>query len=1116
MENSERLLNLPRQKRELLERMILERAENSSRIVRRPKPMSNVPASYGQNRIWFLDQLEPGLPLYQISSALPVQSAPDAGVFERSLNALVERHEALRTTFSEVDGQLMQIIADHLHIPVRSIDTTQLPPAERRSEAMRRGAADATERFNLAVGPLLRATLIRLEEEYSLLLLTLHHIIADGWSMDVLLRELSALYNAFANGQPPQLPELPIQYPDYALWQRKHLTPRLMAKELDYWKHQLDGVTRLRLPADYPLAAKQTHRGAREFLGLDSSRARKLEELAQRANATLFMILLAAFQLLLSRYSGQDDIVVGTPLAGRNRPETEGLIGFFLNTVCLRTSLLGDPDFLTLLARVRQTALGAYAHQELPFDKLVEELAPGGRPSSSAIFDVMFVLQTGRHWRQPSDALAGAPSQAVDWRFETGTAKFDLTLSVMNTTTGLAGALEYSTDLFKAGTARRMVAHFETLIDDILANPHAPIATLNILTAAERNQILDEWNATEAEFPDDVCVHELITQQAAQSPDHISVMFGETKLTYEALSREAHQVARYLLNRGVEPGSRVGIFMERTPRLLSALLGVWNAGCAYVPLDIDSPPERTQFVSQDAGLSLILTQGNVAERLPAGLTNYVRLDSDWAGISALFAQPAEVKPDPRDLAYIVYTSGSTGKPKGVMVEHRSLVNYLTWVNRVLFQSAPRIIPAMTKLTFDASLKQLFAPLLTGAAVWLIPESLVTSPIELLTALGERGDFTLNCVPWFWDVLLGALASGDFEASRRLKCLLVGGEELRKDLVERTFQRFPALELWNLYGPTEATANATAQRLRPGEEISIGRPVANGKTWILDSHGHPAPIGIPGELHVGGVCVARGYWNRPELTAERFIPDPIAKTPDARMYKTGDLARYREDGCLEFAGRVDQQVKLRGYRIELGEIEAELARHEAVHQAAVVLSNLGEGPRLVAYVALRKGASATASALRRFLAVGLPDYMVPASFIFVDQLPRGAHGKIDRGALPLPADEPQKQKGAIVAPRTGEEKCVANIWEAILGRSDIGVQTSFFELGGHSLLAAQVVSRIRQAFSVEISLRAFFEEPTVEAVAALIQQRTEGALPAGLEPIRRINRNAHRLAVTEEA
>ena len=1090
--SGERLEGLPAARRELLRRLLQGRAQG---IAPRPPGLSVIPASYGQQRLWFLSELDPGDPVYQISQALPIDGALDPPTVERALGEVARRHEVLRTTFATVDGQPVQVIAGAARPGWRWVDLVELPADERERRAREVMAAEAREPFDLGRGPLLRATLVRLATERHLLLLTLHHAVADGWSMAVLLREIEEVHAAFAAGEPSPLPELPIQYADYALWQRAQLTPERVAASLGYWRRQLADAPRLRLPTDRPRGGSRSRRGAREFFRLDEARLGILRELARREGATLFMALLAVFQVLLGRYSGEEDLVVAAPVAGRERPETEGLIGFFLNTLCLRTSLRGDPTFRELLAQVRITALAAFQHQDLPFDLLVEAMAPERGDGDGALFDVMFVLQTGSGGRAAAvdatsvDAPAAAARAAAgfDGMMESGTSKCDLTLSVLETSDGLVGALEYATDLFDAATAARIVAHFQQLVASACEHPHQRISALDMLTAAERRQQLGEWNATAAEYPQGVCVHQLVAAQAARSPEAVAVIGGSgaETLTFRELETRSNQLAHHLLLRGARRGERIGVTMERTPDLLVAMLATWKAGCAWVAIDPDLPAARAERIA---------TEAEVREILAAPLP--------WPELARQPRDAPQVPVDPRDLAYLLFTSGSTGGPKGVMVEHGSVVNYLTWVEGALLAAEPRAIAATSRPSFDASLKQLWAPLLAGRPVWLVPEEVVADPARLLALLPRRGDFTLNCVPWLWSTLLDHLA-GAPAARRHLKRLLLGGEELTRELVDRTFALLPDLELWNLYGPSEVTANATAARLLPGAPISIGRPIANATALVLDRNGGLAPVGVTGELHVGGVGLARGYWRSPQTTAERFVGDPFG---GGRLFRTGDLVRRRADGCLEFLGRLDQQVKLRGFRLELGEVEAALAAHPAVRRAAAAVDGVGRGPQLVAYAELHAPGAASTAELRRFLVAALPDYMVPARIVLLEALPRNAHGKIDRRALA--AASPADGNGEWVAPRTAEEAGVASIWEAVLDAAPIGAHASFFALGGHSLLLAQVLSRIRQAFGVEVPLRELFDEPTVEGCAAAIV-RARAASAHAAPAIRRLDRDRRR-------
>jgi amino acid adenylation domain-containing protein len=1103
MANISRLENLPPEKRALLNRLLQQRSGATDRIERRPAGMLMVPASFGQTRIWFLDRLEPGLPVYQISTALLEHGAIDAELLRQSINIVISRHESLRNTFTEIDGEVFQIIAPYSEIDVHVADYSWMPAPEAYSEAFAFASAETAAPFSLESGPLLRLNLIRLDNENSVVLLTMHHIITDGWSMKVLLQELSTVYSALCRGQTPRLPELPIQYADYALWQRQHLTSAFLRGQVAYWRQQLEGASRLQLPSDYP-NVKRTSRGARELFSLGWTRTRNLEAISTQSGSTMFMTLLAVFQILLGRYSGQDDIVVGTPVAGRLRPETEGLIGFLLNTICMRTSLAGNPSFFELLEQVRQTAVNAYAHQDVPFEKVVEGLAPDRRLSDSALFNVMFVLQPhdGLRTLRPTNS---SPSEKTNWQLESGTAKFDLTLSLAETEGGLVGALEYSTDLFKPFTARRMRDHFLTLIDSISAGLHTPISNLQMLTPAEEQKILHEWNDAAAPFREDTRLERLIIEQAATSPDSTALICEGEEISYRELGGQSLRMARYLESQGVRCHDRVGIFLGRGRQLLPAILGTWAAGGVYVPMDTQSPPDRIGFILEDARLACILTEQHLVSRIPPGNQPRLCLDQVEQEVSRASADPLTVNCAAADPAYIIYTSGSTGKPKGVVVSHRSALNYLTWVNRVLIQNSSRLMPAITEITFDASLKQLFAPLLRGDPVWLLHYQTLEDLQQFAHILGTRGDFTLNCVPWLWSRLLDTLSSREFSARKKLKRLLVGGEELGADLLERTFAVFPLLEVWNLYGPTEATANATACRLSPGQPVSIGTPIANCVVRVLDSQSRLVPVGVSGELHIGGAGVALGYWDRPELTQKLFIADPFNTDPAARLYKTGDRVSYREDGSLTYGGRIDRQIKLHGYRIEPGEIEAVLRTHPVVTDLCVVQAQVNGEQQLVAYIEAHRGVEASLSELRKFAARNLPAYMVPSKLVRVKELPRGLHGKIDGAALLNLSSEEDANVEAAVSPRDEYEQGIASVWEAVLSIDSVGVRSNFFSLGGHSLLAMQVISRIRQKFAVDLPLRAIFEAPTVEELSRRLRDSQERAVTGRFAAIPRISR-----------
>ena len=1071
-----RVLNLSPAKRELLSKLLASGVQEPARVIPRQRgPV--VPASYGQERIWLLDRLNPSTPIYQISIGLPIAHWADHEALVCNLNALIERHESLRTGFEIVNGKLVQVVAPEKKIELAEIDLSHQPEKIRLIEARRIGSEDARQPFDLFAPPLMRAKLIRLSACSNLLVVTMHHIIADGWSLDVFTRELSILYNASLKRQPSPLPELTLQYADYVLWQRERLTPERTKPEIEYWRQELKGSSPVNFPLDFPRQARASSQGARVFVRFGRHETQKLEALARKAHATLFMVLLSAFQILLARYSGQNDILCGSPFAGRNRPETEGLIGFFLNTVCLRTRIDPDESFLALLERVRDTSLRAHAHQDLPFERLVADLLPHRVAGTDGLFNVMFVLQSApRQFTYDGDPL--------EWQFESETAKFDITMSVLETAGGLAGAIEYRTALFKPSRMERMGRHFPQLLRSILRNPETKVNELEMLSDNEREQIAG-WNATEASYPEYSCVHDLVTNQALRTPDAIAVRCGDFRMTYADLEARARSIAADLLARDCVLEEPVGVLMGRGPDLLPTLLGIWKAGCAYVPLDPDAPWERTECIIQDSGIKIVLTTAVKSVAVPRQV--------DAAGS--------------RRLAYILYTSGSTGKPKGVKVEHRSVVNYLTWVNRTLCATAPSLIAATSKLTFDASLKQLFAPLIAGKTVWLIPETVVASPRDLLRTLEEaEAAFTLNCVPWVWSVLLDEM-NANFFTPQNLKALLLGGERLTPDLLERTFARFPDLEVWNLYGPTETTANATAKRLMPGDRISVGGPVANTRVLVLDEHGMQAPIGVPGELHIAGDSLARGYWKEPDLTRERFIQSRYG-----RLYKTGDHVRYNEDGALEFLGRVDRQVKLRGYRIELGEIQAQLDRHPAVRESVVQLATGSLEPRLVAFVETW-GKNVTAAELHAFLRSVLPDYMIPAQFMVLAAFPRSPHGKVDLALLSEQNAFAEEKGETYISPRDASEQRLAEIWCAVLHLERVSVRSSFFALGGHSLLVMQVIARIRDAFAVDVSFRTFFDSPIIEDLAKAIheiRERNPNSAPAAIPRLTRVARRGPNL------
>ena len=868
-------------------------------------------------------------------------------------------------------------------------------------------------------------------------------------------------------------------------------------------------------------------RGAQHDFTLNDELARQLRALAKAEGATLYMVLLAAFELLLYYHSGQEDILVASPMAGRSRAEFEGMVGFFANPIVLRANLSGTSTFREFLGQVHQTVVTALEHQDYPALRLVQRLQPPRDLSRSPLCQSMFVLDKPHRLAQHAAPAFVGDETGLRMSFggfelelillERRAATLDLVMLIIETTGSLSASVRFNTDLFDATTVARMAGHFHALLKSIIRDPAAAIGDLEFLTSAERHQLLVGLNDTETDYPKDKCLHQLFEEQVRLTPDNAAVVFEGGRLTYAQLNARANQLAHYLQRLGVGPEVRVAICMEHCPEMVVAVLGILKAGGAYLPLDPDYPRERLAFMLRDADPAVALTREHSLENLPEYGGRVVCLGSGREPA----AHESEKNPisgaTAQSLAYVIYTSGSTGQPKGVMCEHSGLVNYLCWITEGPLRDPELSMPLTTKLTFDMCLKQLFPPLLRGGAVWLLPDNVLAEPAALLAAFAGRKKIGLNCVPSLWKAILHAIQSGEAASpGENLAYLVFGGEPLSKELVARSLAVLPHLQIWNIYGPTEATANASAARIFAGDEVTIGRPIANAQLYILNPCLHPVAIGVQGELHIGGAGVARGYLNRPELTAERFIPNPFSAVRGARMYKSGDLARYRPDGTIEFLGRADHQVKIRGFRIELEEIEAALGQHPAVREAIVLAQDedatedpsplLGAEKRLVAYVAAEREAFPTTTDLRSFLKRKLPEYMVPAVFVPLDALPLLPNGKLDRRALRPPGRSRPELDKAFVAPRTPTEEVLAEIWARLLDVERIGIHDNFFDLGGHSLLATQLVSRVREAFQVEIPLRRLFEAPTVSGLAESIEAAREGGQDRLAPPILPVPRN----------
>ncbi|HEX9939387.1 MAG TPA: amino acid adenylation domain-containing protein [Longimicrobium sp.] len=1050
-----------------------------------------LPLSFAQQRLWFIERLEGAGAAYHITVRQRLRGELDRGALRRALDRIVARHESLRTVFAEVDGAPVQRIAPVEESPFQLTEHDLRGLAEGGAELRRLMADEARAPFDLERGPLIRGRLVQLGDEDHALLITMHHIVSDGWSMGVFTRELNALYAAFRDGAPDPLAELPIQYADYAVWQRRWVEGELLREQEAYWKATLAGAPELlELPTDHARPARQDFSGRVLEVELDPELTAGLKALSQRHGATLFMTLLAGWAAVLSRLSGQDDVVIGTPTANRGRSEIEGLIGFFVNTLALRVDLSGSASVADVLARVKARALEAQANQDIPFEQVVELVQPARSLSHTPLFQVMFTWQNAPAGElelsglaAPESAPRPAPAAPAGAAAPT-TAKFDLSLALAERDGRIVGAVDYASALFEQATVERFVGYFRRALEAMVADESQSVARLPLLPEAERRLVVEEWNATDAEFPAGSCLHELIEARVERTPAETAVVFEGAELTFAELNARANQLAHHLRALGVGPDVRVGICAERSLEMMVGLLGVLKAGGAYVPLDPGYPAERLAYMLADSAPAAVLVQTHLRDRVESADVPVLDLDAAvpaWADLPA--ANPERGGLTPGHLAYVIYTSGSTGRPKGVGVHHRGVVNRLSWMEAVHGLGSHDVVLQKTPYSFDVSVWELFWPLAAGARLVLARPDGHRDPAYLLDVLRRERITTVHFVP---SLLAVFLAHVDVERSAvpELKRVMSSGEALPPELVARFGERLPGVELHNLYGPTEAAVDVTLWRFPadgPADRVSIGRPVPNTRIYLLDQAGEPVPVGVAGELHIGGVQVARGYLGRSDLTAERFVADPFSTYPGARVYRTGDRARWLADGTIEYLGRIDFQVKVRGFRIELGEIEARLREHAEVRDAVVLAREDAPGDRrLVAYVV----GPVAADALRAHLSERLPEHMVPAAYVRLEAWPLTQSGKLDRKALPAP------EGGAYAAheyePPVGDtEEALAAIWGEVLGVERVGRHDSFFKLGGHSLLAVQVVSRVRQILEVELGLGAVFEHPVLSDLAGQV-------------------------------
>lgn len=1099
----ERLRELSADRTRLLELLIQQR-QNPEQELRPCQRASGggeyfLPTSWAQQRLWFIYQLEGASSAYNIPLVARLRGELDEGALRRALDELVQRHEVLRTTFVNVEGEPKQRIAEHGSFELRLLDLSD-EDRERREARLRQCELEETRvAFDLSTGPLIRGRLVRLAHDEHVLLITIHHIVADGWSLGVMIRELVELYGASRQGRDNPLPPLAIQYADYAHWQRQWLQGQRLERQLSYWRSRLEGaVPHLQLPTDRPRPAVQAYRGRTLPVALDERLSADLNALARRYGMTLFMVLYAGWAILLSRLSGEEDIVIGTPVANRRRPELEHLIGFFVNTLALRVRVDGDATVESFLEQVKAVTLGAYDHQDVPFEHLVEVLRPERSLNRHPIFQVMYVLQNAPRSELTLPGLAVTLEEGVN-----ETSKFDLLLSLEERGNRIEGTLCYDIDLFERDTVERWLACLMVLLRDMTRAPGRRIADLSILPEAERVKVIDRFGATQAYYRGERLIHRLFEAQARRTPDALALKHGEATLTYAALNASANRLARELQNRGVGPDQLVGICVERSLEMVIGLLGILKAGGAYIPLDPNYPPERLQYMLSDANPRLVLTQRGLP-LVPTG-GPVLLLDEILEQAAAHSAENIgddESRQAAGQLAYVIYTSGSTGRPKGTAMPHDALSNLIEW-HRASFEPGSCRVLQFAALSFDVAFQETFTTLCTGGTLVLIDESVRRDPPALLELLRREGVERLFVPPLMLQNLAECARSLEGAAPDRLREIIVAGEQLRisPEIVE-FFRQRPACRLANHYGPTEThvvTALTLPEDAREWPNLpSIGLPIANVRIYILDRLRRPVPIGVVGEIYIAGANVARGYHKQPRLTAERFLADPFAPAAPSRMYKTGDLGRWRSDGTIEYLGRNDDQVKIRGYRIELGEIEAQLALHERVKEAAVALrQDPGGGKRLVAYVTLhgqREGRGAIADDLRAHLKSLLPEYMVPAAFVMLERLPTTPSGKLDRRALPAP-DACDYAVKVGEAPQGELEQTIARIWQELLHVGNVSRSDNFFELGGHSLLVLKILFRVNEACGSSLTVTDVYKNPTVQQLA----QRVRGAAAAD-EPV----------------
>jgi amino acid adenylation domain-containing protein len=1038
--------------------------------------------SYAQQRMWFFDQIEPDNPFYNNAITLSFNGLLDVTNLELSLKALVQRHETLHTNFKAIAGMPVQVITPIQAINLSVVDLQGLDTDRQSIEVKQLIRTEAQKPFNLSTGALWRTKLLKLSEESHILIFTIHHIIFDGWSMGVLINDLTSFYEAFCNQAAPALPVLTVQYADFAEWQHQWLQGARLASQLDYWKRQLDGALPiLDLPSDHPRPSVQTYRGAVTSFQCDRNLTQQLGALSQRSGVSLFMTLFTAFTVLLYRYSGQQDLVIGSPIANRHHVEIENLIGFFANTLPLRIKVDNNPTFEKLLTQVQEIILEAYSHQSLPFDLLVDELKTERHLSHNPIVQVMFAFQNSP---LPSIKLPNLEiSQTVS--FDSGSVRFDLEMHLWESPDGLRGDVVYSTDLFESETIQRLIGHFQTLLEGIVSNPQQRVAELPILTEIEKQKILIEWQQTQTAYPRDKNIHQLFEEQVVKTPDAIAIVFGDRQLTYQELNQRSNQLAHHLQKLNISSDVLVGIYIERSIEMVVGLLGILKAGGAYVPLDPSYPQERLDYMIENAKVPVVLTLEKFLSKL-SHVGKTISLDMDWQNLSQESDRNPTSSSTCKHLAYVEYTSGSTGKPKGVCIEHQSVVRLVKNTNFHNF-TADEVYLQLAPISFDASTFEIWGSLLNGAKLAIMPIN-TPSLEDLGKAIREYKVTTL----WLTTGLFNLMVDERLEDLRSLRYLLTGGDALSVPHVHQFLKKIETCRLVNCYGPTENTTFTTCAHLKSGStqlgiSVPIGKPISNTQVYILNSSLQPLPIGVAGELYIGGDGLARGYLHNPILTSDKFIQNPFNSSSSEYLYKTGDLAKYLSDGNIDFLCRIDFQVKIRGFRIELTEIESILIQHPDIREVVVIAieDQLGN-KQLVAYVVPEAPASdnkpLSTAILRASLREKVPDYMIPSTFVILDAIPLNPNGKLDRKNLPALTVEVLRGDQAFVTPINPTETLMANVWSQVLGLEQVGVNDNFFDIGGNSLLVIQVHNQLQQILNRDISIVDLFRYTTIKALA----------------------------------